>query len=86
MADALFPTRPGPLRARPVEATRTTRRDPLPAIRETLSVSIHDIVNERALKSIVADLYRAGRRVESEAWLRSQLAAMEEEAWIAAHL
>lgn len=73
MADRTFSERPAatPWRTTPVE--RVVRREPLAPIHQVLSISIHDIVNEARIKSIVADFYRVTRWIENERWLRRQL-------------
>lgn len=86
MADLVFPERPvlPPVPPRVVEWI--VRRDPLAAIHEGLGISIHHVVNDRRSKLVVADLYRATRLIEREAWLRREVDAIEAEAWIRAHL
>ena len=86
MADRVFPERPFLPRPQPVAAELIVRREPLIAIQEVLSISIHDVVNERRCKRRVADLYQITRKIENEAWLRRQLRAEDERAWIASHL
>ena len=45
-------------------------RAPLSAIHEVLATSIHDVVNERRSRTLVADFYRITRWMENERWLR----------------
>ncbi len=45
-------------------------RAPLSDIYEVLATSIHDVVNERLSKTLVADFYRITRWIENERWLR----------------
>ena len=87
MLSSTFPLeRPTPSFERPVPVELVVRRQPLAAIRELLSISIHDIVNQGRLKLVVADLYKITRKVEAEAWLRLRLEEEETRRWIEAHL
>jgi hypothetical protein len=86
MADLVFPERPALPWARPAAVELVVRREPLAAIRQMLAISIHDVVNEPRCKCRVAEFYRVMRRIENENWLRRQLRAREEQAWIEAHL
>jgi hypothetical protein len=65
---------------------RLVARDPLAAIQEVLSVSIHDLVNRASCKRVVTDLYRISRRIDNEGWLRRRGEEQEAEAWTASHL
>lgn len=86
MANPVFPETPFlPLLA-PVVAERVVRCDPLAAIQQVLSISIHEIVNEARWKRVVNDLYRITRQIENESWLRRRALEQEQERWIAAHL
>lgn len=86
MADLLFPDRPRVPPLSPASVVRVVRREPLTAIRETLDLSIHDVVNDPVHKRRVLDLYRTCRRIEDESWLRWALFEREREAWVAAQL
>jgi hypothetical protein len=86
MIDSSFPQLPSPPVVTPEPAELIVRREPLSAIRELLAISIDDIVNRGSCKRVVYELYRITRRVENESWLRRRLAAIEDEAWTAAHL
>jgi hypothetical protein len=86
MADLVFPDRPALPPHEPVPVVRVVSHDALAAIREVLSISIHDLVNGSSCKHLVRDLYRITRRIDNEAWLRRRGEEQEREAWIAAHL
>jgi len=86
VANSVFPETPiAPVHV-PVAVVHMVRHDPLAAIQQLLSISIHEVVNETRYKRIVADLYRITRRIENELWLRRRALEQEQEAWIAAHL
>ncbi len=61
-------------------------QEPLAAIRDVLSLSIHEVVNDPGHKCRVLDFYRIVRKIENEAWLRRSLQERRDEDWIAAHL
>jgi hypothetical protein len=86
MLDSVFPDRPLLPPLRPTPVVRVLRREPLTAICEVLGITIDHVVNDRRCKAAVADLFRATRAIENEAWLRGELRACVAEAWIAAHL
>ncbi len=86
MPDLSFPVVPAVPPPTPAPIELLVRRAPLSAIREVLSISIDDIVNDRRLKYAVHDLYRVTRRIEDEAWLKHRIEDRAAEAWIAAHL
>ncbi len=86
MVSSIFPERPGALPHRPTPIELVVRREPLAAIRELLSISIHDVVNDARCKNVVADFYRVTRRVEAEAWRHRQVEDLEARIWILAHL
>ena len=86
MANSVFPERPAAPLQEPVTVERVVRYDPLAAIQELLSISIHEIVNETPYKRVVTDLYRITRQVENELWLRHRILEQEQEAWVASHL
>lgn len=73
----MFPRQPGgwPVQSDPVE--RVVGHAPLAAIREVLSISIHDVVNEPRLKRLVADFYRISRWMDNEMWLRRSLSTSD---------
>ena len=86
MTDLSFPVVPvlPPQAPPPVELV--VRRRPLPAICESLAISLDDVVNDRRLARAVRDLYRVTRRIEDEASTRRLAEGRATEAWIAAHL
>ena len=86
MPDRVFPDRPVARIIEPVHVAYVVPRSPLDAIRELLSISIHDVVNETGCKCVVEDLYRITRRVDNEAWLRGQIWQQEYDDWVAGHL
>ena len=86
MPNLAFPESPSLPIQEPVPVVRVVPREPLAAIREVLSISIHDVVNSAARKCMVADLYRITCGVEDEAWLRRRFREQRQEAWIAANL
>ena len=70
MADRSFPSKPSPLRLRPVAVERIVPHEPLRAIGEVASITIHDIVNDSEKKRIVARFWRIRCRIANEDWLR----------------
>ena len=86
MLDSVFPDRPLLPVPLPTPIVRVVRREPLGAICEILGITIDHVVNEGRCKAIVADFYRVTRTIENEAWLRSELRALDAAAWVAAHL
>jgi len=86
MPDSVFPDRPLLPILRPTPIVRVVRREPLVAICEILGITIDHVVNDERCKVVVADFYRVTRAIQNEAWLRSELRAVETAAWVAAHL
>ena len=74
MADSSFPHRPAQPPQAPAAVELVAPRAPLSAIHEVLATSIHDVVNERRARSLVADFYRITRWMENEWWLRRMTA------------
>jgi len=70
MADSSFPQTPAEPPQGPAPVALVAPRAPLSAIHEVLATSIHDVVNERRSKTLVADFYRITRWMENEWWLR----------------
>ena len=70
MVDSSFPHRPTEAPRAPAPVELVAPRAPLSAIHEVLAISIHDVVNERRSKTLVADFYRITRWMENERWLR----------------
>ena len=73
MIDRSFPERPASPGFEPVGTSIVVRREPLAAIREILSVTIDDIVNDPRVRWRVRDFYRITRWIENELWLRREL-------------
>lgn len=86
MANLIFPETPSLPVRQPTAVVMLVRREPLVAIQELLSISIHEIVNDARRKDLVADFYRLTRRIENEAWLHRRQDEVRNEAWTAAHL
>ncbi len=86
MPDSSFPTIPAPPASPPAPVALVVRGADLTAIREVLSLSIHDVVNEARHKRIVLDFYRLTRRIGDEVWIRHRLEDRAAETWIARHL
>jgi len=86
MANLMFPRSPSPPLREPTAVVMLVRREPLVAIQELLSISIHEIVNDAHTRHLVADFYQVVCRVENEAWLRRRLDEESSRAWTAAHL
>ena len=76
MSDSVFPSPAAPPLPRPAPVARVLHREPLRSICETLAISIHDIVNEPGARRVVAHLWRIGRRMEQEWWLRRELGSL----------
>jgi hypothetical protein len=73
MGDRSFPQRGDdpPRVIFPVE--QVLRRPPLAALREVLSLSLHDAINDPRRRRTLAEFYRVSRRIEDEGWLRRAL-------------
>ena len=70
MVDSSFPHQPPQPPLEPAPVALVAPRAPLTAIHEVLATSIHDVVNERRARTLVADFYRITRWMENEWWLR----------------